>query len=231
MSALLYFFPGAKAGGRALFEAAGLGYAIEGGGAGAVALTDRGPNGMPGAIVAPPSPRGRQALPQAADSARWSEIPGGKAWVGWQPDAPPRPEDLERRVTIPGHHVQLADGREWLVPVARRVTGASGLPRAMRWDGVDWSTGEVLPAYAGLWGAACSLWDRLLNVDAQGDHVTVNVECDAAAAALAVNYRLGPAEISALGLFTTQAQQQVIGALIDLPALEELRGKVEAAAP
>jgi hypothetical protein len=227
MAGPLYFFPGVAKAGRAQFEAAGLGHALDGAGVGACGTTERGPDGGKGAIVAPPCPRGRAPIPQLADVATWAQVPGREVWIGWLTDDRPTPADLARRVQVPGYEVELADGARWTVPVARRVAGAPGLPRALRWDGSAWAPGDVVPKHAQLWAVACRVWDALIG--AAGAEVTLTLECDAAALALACNYRVGPPEISALGLFTTATQSEVIKALVDFPALEELAGKAEAA--
>lgn len=227
MAGLLYHFPEKKVG-RHLFERAGLVHALEGRSVGTVGTTARGPSGREGCIVAPPCPRGHAPAPQAADGATWVQVPGQDVWLGWLPDARPSPQDLARATQVPGHEVQLADGASWLVPVARRVNGSSALPRALRWDGQAWSAGDVVAAHARLWGVACRLWDALLSAS-EGGTVTLDVECDAVALALATNYRLGPPELSALGLLTTAARDEVIKALVDLPVLEALQGKAGAA--
>jgi hypothetical protein len=225
MAAFFYFFSGRRSVQPKDFVDAGLAHALEDGHRGGTCEMSPGPSGKGGAIAIPPSPRGSTPPAAAADAARWVQVPERDVWIGWLPDAPPTPRDLARAEQVPGHEVKLADGARWLVPVARRISGATGLPRALRWDGRGWTTGDVVAQHAQLWAIASRVWDAMLG-GVQGG-VTLDVECDAAALALSTNYRLGPPEIGALGLFTTATQMEVIKALVDLPVLEAFRGEVE----
>jgi len=180
-----------------------------------------------------------EGAPQRASTATWRQIPDSEAWVGYDPKDPPKPSDLRRRKTLPGHPVELADGNTWTVPVARHLNGVAALPRSISWDGKDWTPGDVLPKYADLFAQACMVWDELeaeftetaKGGDAATTEFTLSTGCDIAVMALAINYRLGPTEVSMLGLFDTTSQGNVVLALVDWPMIEILNKKKAIAEP
>lgn len=133
------------------------------------------------------------ATPQEAQ-----ETPG--RWIGWLRSAPPSPDDLVRRSTCPGYLVRDEHGRQWQVPIVRSPHSPFGaLPKDLVFD----AAGQVVPKlksrYRALWESLAPLWDVL-----NGTPVAPEVDNDegfvprTAAAGLAVNYRLGPQEITAL---------------------------------
>lgn len=240
MSSPVYYLPGRKSATPQVLAELGLGYLLDGaGGLSAAGVPHSGPDGKAGCMVCLPSaacpepPIG--ALAAAAGRAKtFAQLPGSAAWMGWDPASPPGPEDLARREQILGHDVELGDGRRWHVPVARLLDGGTRLPRRLAWDGEVWSPGQVLDRYRALWTAASRIWDALAGAGEGGTEtvtVTLDEECSAAAAALAVNYRLGPGEVSLLDLLDEAAEVRVVKALVDWPALDELKKKLEAASP
>lgn len=205
----------------------GLGYLVDGPDAPgpSVGETSAGPGGERGFLFAVPSLEGGMAdLGQAApEAAKWHQIPGTDLWVGHPKGEPAGPGDLARRDPIPGPFVRLADGAAWQVPVARFVTGATQLPRAMAHGEDGWTDGDVVERYRGLWEAACEAWDAIIEACATGEpssELTIYAEADTSALALATNYRVSPAEITLLGLFDTQSQFDVIKALVDWASVE-----------
>jgi hypothetical protein len=178
-------------------------------------------------------------LRYAPDEQEWLE--GAGFWVGrWKAEII-GPADLIRRKPLDGHFLELADGAEWLCPVARSHVIEGG---AVRWRhklprrvglGADrkWLPGEVLPRYRRLWDLALAWWDaRLVSAQANANvGETIRFDFDglygAAAECLAANYRLGPDEISMLGLFDSDSARKILDALIDLPTITALREELE----
>ena len=151
---------------------------------------------------------------------------GGVEWVntgngvyfgvdpGWGPD------DFARDETVAGYPVALADGNEWVIPLARVFPAGTALPERMTF-GVDGAVvREVLPRYIGLSRFAEEVYAQL--IDADGDDVSrPEPEVTAAAVrALGVNYRLGFREVMALGLLTTGNRTAIVHALVDARAME-----------
>lgn len=244
MSGLAYFLPGVESVTRERIERAGLGYLFDGsrGPGPDVRETQSGPDGGPGRFFTVAGCRGRGELARELldeDLAReagapsrlsWSPIPGGPAWLGLHLSAVPSPEDLARTKRVDGYEVELGDGHLWTVPLVRKRGGETSLPRALRWDGRDWRRGDVRPLYRALYAAGLRIWEQV-TAGADGEPVTLTEETTTCVGALALNYRVGPAEVSALGLLDTDSAQRVVGALIDLPVLGVVRGKAEAATP
>lgn len=218
MAGLLYYVPGTATINKVKIVELGLGYAVEDGGPDYAGMSP-GPDKASGVVFSLPGASGTQAQPSQAGDYTFEQMPGMDVWCGFNPTSPPAPEDLARKEQIGGHDVRLADGNVWHVPVARAVNGATSLPRRLKWDGTDWKPGDVLPQYRDLFAGACAVWDALVEQDA--GEITFNDECGLAVTALAINYRLGPAEVSLLGLFDTESEGEVAKALIDWPTLEE----------
>lgn len=166
---------------------------------------------------------------------------GSAGWFGW-PDpqhpevrrglgGPPTPEQLVRSRIIPGHAVRLGDGREWIIPVARNAGGVCTLPIRMArernpQDGqMRWVTRSVHDRHAALWGMAQRVWDT-----ASGEgQMSMEEAAEMACRALAENYRICPALIEAMELFTTETYREVLYTLIDIQTIRRSREIIEGA--
>ena len=218
---LFYYLPGLKTVSLHDVSAAGLDHAREVG-APSYAEMSPGPDGGAGVVF-----RFDDGGCGDVEKLCWTRN-GKTAWVGFTPANRPGPERLARRKTIAGREVELADGNRWPVPVARRIDGEPGLPRRLEYDGEAWRPGAVLPLYASLFDEAARIFDSLINADAEDDApLTLSDECDLAARALQINYRVGPAEISALGLFDTRTHADVLLAMVDWPTVLAFKKKVD----
>jgi hypothetical protein len=248
MGGFLYYAAGGKRS-IALAEAKtlGLGYAFD------RQITscgvERGPDGAAGTVVADPSRIDPSRIGYYPDAQTWRVFPNPQSlipnplpsvWIGYATAEPPGPADLIRLRPLDGHWVELADGRPWLVPIARGYSsdGSGGylaLPQTIALDAVGkWDTGRVIPKYEALWSLAQRWWDSLIGARPAADSdaarsageglTTVVFEfsdwIDAAVTALAANYRVGPIEVDLLGLLTTETPRAILNALVDWPAVE-----------
>lgn len=144
------------------------------------------------------------------DTQTWADA--GGFWVGFQTDAPPGPDDLIRKRPLDGQLLELADEREWLIPVARRwseeddqARWSCNLPSKLRFgQSKQVFLGGVLPRYARLWAIA--------EADAmpESELLSGNGWVYAAAEILQANYKIGTAEIELLGLFTQETPRQIL---------------------
>lgn len=187
-----------------------------------------GPDDATGLLLVPQvaaPPRCRYDPP----SQTWRKAPGGW-WLGWQTDTPPGPDDVIRADAVRiNHPVELADGNEWLVPVARLVSGDTGLPQVL--DLTEDGTLQPIPdeRYRPILDAAEQLWSRIMDAlgqvsdeDADEDGgIEIDVQADRRLAvdALTINYHLGVEEIGLLRLLGTESANEVIGALVDAPGM------------
>ncbi len=187
-----------------------------------------------GTVIADPLFSGKLGV--YPDRQTWRKVPGSKAYVGYYTDDPPKPADVARVQVLPGHLVTLGDGQKWTVPIARGIAEHGDnvmigctLPTAMAIDDDgNWKEGEVVPKYAALWKLAEQWWDTVVTASAAvegaeisdvGLIVELAEQNDAALVALSANYRLGKAEVVLLGLFTSDTYGDILGALIDMPAM------------
>jgi len=246
MSGLLYYLPGEDPQ-RPLAVTLqrvgelGLGYAFERRPTPSGVHRD-GPDGGRGVIVADGSRV--QKIGYYPDRQRWRRMPAQKAWVGLYHDAMPLPEDLARAELLGGRRLTLADGRDWIIPLARAWNDSlesagwyHALPRQNDLDDAGrWVAGDVLPRYQRLWTVATGWWDAkhaaiaAAVAEGTGDRgqgtgeETVRAEFDfddfgglndAAAYVLGMNYRVGRAEIALLGLLDTSTASRILDAAVD----------------
>jgi len=226
----LYFLPGSKQKpGPAALEAAGLAHAFDG--APEFCGVTGGPGGTAGVIL------GAEGLPRYyPDRQAWQAMTGSEAgvWIGRPHDTAIGPNDLARRTMLDGHTVTLADGNQWLAPIARACWPPSedpyvyrvALPTVSTLDEAGrWIAGDVVGRYRALWDLAVAWHDHYFATDDEeadeadpftGPDAFHNAH-QAALDALAHNYRLGPDEADLLGLLTQENIVAVLHALIDLP--------------
>jgi hypothetical protein len=166
------------------------------------------------------------------DRQTWKKAPGNSWWVGIDRNNPPKPEDLGRDESLPGHLVTLGDQAKWVVPIIRGLSDEGGnlawsreVPTVSRLneDG-KWIEGDMLPEFEHLWQVALD-WFELANLRGTDEinerFGNMGNGHDYAAEALGVNYRIGPAEASILRLFTPQIVAKVLNAISDMPTYFE----------
>lgn len=188
-----------------------------------------GPDGDAGVVFAfaPPAVAGR-SIEVGFYPERQTWNPAGQYWIGYPTNQPPGPADLERAEIVAGHTVTLQDNREWLVPVARTFPNGTKLPQSLILGPQGELVREVLPRYAALWHKAEGFWESFIATFAGGpDRIDEREAYDLAAEALAINYRVGPRELSVLRVFTTANLREVLLALIDWPSIALLLGSTE----
>lgn len=177
-----------------------------------------GPGGESGVIVAP-VPIGGQ-VPETfgffPDRQKW--INCGPHWLGYELGTLPGPEVLRRKSLLPGYEVPLGDGQVWQVSVIRRLGKFPALPRTMALNDTGEFVTDVLPEFAGTWDASAEMFDFLFRAES----IPFEQVFALAVEALAVNYRVGPREVSVLGLLNTVNFQSVFEAACDWRQLCEL---------
>lgn len=199
--------------------------------------TTAGPGERPGYLFARPGYPDTQVkfLP---DGQVWRQIPGSEAWVGHGREAVPGPAELLRADALDGNSVLLGDGREWLVPVARRwdfdgeIFVRQTLPRETELDAEGrWQAGQVVAGCRRLWEITLQ-WDAFQRADREGEPSAALSFHDGAMLAvevLARNYHLAAAEAALLGLITEATVPAVLDALTDEAGLIEAIKKKAAA--
>lgn len=170
MAGILYYLPDEGAGVKIeRLRELGLGHAFDDNGDFSPCPVTGGPDRGNGVVIADPKRLGDDTskIGYYADRQRWFALPGAKWQVGCYTDAAPGPADLARPSLLDGHPVRLADGTDWIVPLARGLTEQDGelryykpLPTKVGLDAEgNWSPGEVTGRFARLWQIACEYWD------------------------------------------------------------------------
>ena len=223
MSAFVYFLPDRQAA-TAADLAEILPHAFDADGPATTCQCHKGPGGRPG-ITATPDP---ETTPSWRDDlhANPNGMPRG-TWLIHDPDKPPGPDDLIRGEPIDGYPLTLGDGREWMIPLARVFPTGMALPSrlAIGPDG-DWVK-EPIPALRQaskdadrIWNAVRTAYD-LLEDDESPTVIDEAETIGLAVGILALNYRIGAAEASALGLLTTANVVDVLRLFVDFPRFYE----------
>jgi len=227
MSGFLYFLDGVRTATAATVRVAGLADRMDD-------ISQReagtGPNGAGGLVIAAASPDDAQrSIGYYPDRQTWVALPDGpdgRLSLGWSSDEKPLPKDLARDEQIDGYLLDLGSaGNEWIIPIARRFPTGSELPASLALGPDGAVVRTVLPRFAAAWSDAERIWPAILaqhepdRVEPADRRPIDDVEGFALAARiLGINYRVGPWEVSALGLLTTQTLPAILGAFVDFPA-------------
>lgn len=225
----LYFVPGRNTLGRHELAALGLAYLLEpGANFSTRGVPGGGPGGQSGVVFAsvPPEETGHVKIDLAGQV--WRQIPGSEAWVGHYTDRLPTPEQLARHEQVAGEGLELSDGNIWQVPVARSWTRNDAgedrwrvrLPRKLELnaDGV-WANGNVLPRLQPLWEVA-QAWIGA-RTGRKESRFAGSGDIEAAILALQTNYKVGPVEVSLLGILREDLILRILDCLIDWSGWEE----------
>ena len=187
-----------------------------------------GPGGT-GGVLLTASAGPKTPLKYDADWRWCPDSPEKRYYLGYDPDNLVR----SRSDIVGGKPVQLADGNQWLVPIARFYGGGTHLPVRI---GKDAETGErtysVEAAYMELWDAAGEVFSD--NLRALGEYVAKQKgqqppadapepmsgerRFEIAAMALGANYRMGVNEAEALELLSDRDVGEIHGVLADIDA-------------
>ncbi len=228
MAGLLYFLP--KLHGLAKADLAKYGLAGVFGAAGPVFRgTADGPGKEAGIVFSIGKPGAGDPSPSYVPAKqRWEKAKTADYWLGVWEEKPPTPEALLRDENFVGHWVQLTDGNRWLVPVARLCSGQILMPQSLSLGPDGGIVKAALPRFAKFCADGERVWSQFLDenkteLELQLENFephTLKEQWGLAIEALALNYHIGPEEVSFLGLLTTHNIRSVLQAVIDIPTLE-----------
>lgn len=177
------------------------------------ATTTSGPSDSKGLFLA------RSAAPASAlnNNGEWKKVPGSTAW--FKQVSPADPAKLSRDPQLPGHFVELQDGNRWMIPRAMlwidRQTFGIALPCHDKLDDDgQWQRGQIVPRYARLW----EYIERM-----HSGEMSYHDEVELCTLAIGYNYFLGPAECSALGIWSDSTRRATVAAILDTPGLEDIK--------
>lgn len=183
-----------------------------------------GPDDRPGTLLFPLTPGVPVPLVPGymPESQTWTQA--GNHWIGYEGDEPPRPEHFARAKQVPGYLVPDAHGRSWSIPLIRGLDRPYGALPCDYQFGPDFLPAEVLrSSYRDLWEESAKMWDAY---EEESGGVPDAAAAQFAARCLAINYRLGPAELNLLAecgqtVLDRGNVFQFVGGAIDAPAVVE----------
>lgn len=177
----------------------------------------KGPEGTGGMIVSPPRiDDGPQEIGYYPDRQTWTKF--GDIWFGYGSDTTPA---SLRRLTplIDGFDIELGDGNVWVAPrIGIPSSDVCWVPQTMGVNGSGEFELRVIDAYADAWKMA----GEMLDVFFDRRDITTEQSYEYCTRCLALNYRVGPQELSALGVLTTENYPEVFRAAFDGELIQEL---------
>ncbi len=158
----------------------------------------------------------------------WERSLNEKYYTGFYKNNKPTERELQREVQLEGHEVKLGDGEKWLIPIARKFPAGIALPQTLiLGKNGEVISGGLLPQYAQLGQRAEKIWEEFRLGISQAEQkeeieLTISEGMKFAIDAIAFNYRVGAEEANLLKLITSQNLQEIMEAVIDVPAVLEL---------
>ena len=180
-------------------------------------LKGSGPGGFQGCIAATWGEEAPSRLGYYEQHQEWQPVGDGtRLWIGLDPNEPPTPKDLARPKQLPGYKIDLADGKQWLIPTYRLVNGDYGLPFDFYRAGNE-IVREVKPRFADKWEQAGEVWSAFMGEAKFSEEMALDYSTEA----LGVNYRYDANLHARLRLFDSTNWEDLLGATVDLPRVIE----------
>jgi hypothetical protein len=193
----------------------------------AVAGVIKGPDGHDGTIISPlpfvvldEDAAQTQPIGYFPDNQCWTRV--GSYYVGYQLDGLPGPNDLMRDDIVSGYPIMLGEEHraEWETPVIRLKAGLTNLPDVWRFVG-----GKVVPQVRSDWAWAWDLSGDIWDYFDQGKDIPNELAYLWCVQLLGMNYRIGPAEASILGLLGKTVFIDILRAAINGPLVDKWRAE------
>ena len=175
------------------------------------AVHANGPDGMSGTIVG--TKEAGDGIGYYPARQTWQQI--NKKWIGYE-DLP-TPSDLARPKQLAGYEREL-NGQAWNIPTVRRGGLKPMLPRKMGLAPDGSFSMEVRDSWRWAWDLSGEMWDCLVHPDKS---ITFERAFSIASEALAINYRVGPEEMTILGSLDTDNWEEVFRCVCDVPFIAE----------
>ncbi len=157
------------------------------------------------------------------------EEPGRPVWhLGYYRESPPKEADLQRAFLLDGYSIELGNGERWSLPPVRRHPEGTGLPSRLKLKADGGVEQELMDEYRALFDEvsdyAETYYGGLLKAETGEAGEPPDFPLAVAYKLIAVNYRVGRAEINALGLVTSENLPMNAWVAIDLPAFYRVAG-------
>ena len=155
-------------------------------------------------------------------AAEYRGMPKGVALV-YDPANKPGPDDLLRPEPIDGYNLALADGRQWIIPLARVFPTGTALPSRLAFGPDGQWVKEPLDHLRQASADADRIWDAIRTHHGMLEEAEKPTEIDEAETTemacriLALNYRIAAAEASVLGILTTANVIDILRWFVDFP--------------
>jgi hypothetical protein len=176
-------------------------------------LESIGPENKAGVLLAwVPRTNNRERAPRYVPHEQtWTKNPRANHWVGFWNDRPPTEADLRRETTNGVNRPKLGNGEQWVVPTAKLYPKGTGLPQTRGIDEEGKVVRRVQPEYEQVMLDGDLVWNHALT----GEGIPDEESFEICVRALAVNYRVGPLEVSLLRLLDDDTETLICWALID----------------
>ncbi len=190
-------------------------------------------DGLSGVILYPKTMDGPEppSWSYREDQQSWTRVeqPGCEArWLGWNKDEPPTPKGLIRKRPFKDYELEDNRSQKWYVPAARSSDPRrASLPTVFTFDQAGEVIRQVDDEFVWLWELSGQVLDCLAGRTEQDEAWRAR----AAISILAVNYRIGTAEVTELvnagvKLLTTETIKGILGAVIDQDLTQEYEDSV-----
>lgn len=186
-------------------------------------FVSNGPSGSSGVLVAVRHPAWPDAhrLGYYPEEQTWRDC--GDDWLGYVTNCKPGPDSLQREALVSGYDYELGDENIWHAPMIRYPAGSANLPQTMGVDASGKYVESVVATLTWAWELACKIWDDYF----LGSGITRSEVFGYAVQCLALNYRIGLHEATALGLFDTDTSGLILKAAIAEPLIREFMAEEE----